>query len=273
MKQSKRSVSLFWLALLPAMAACASAPVKQEARTAEVDVIDIRAQSFFDFTAAARLRMAEGVKPVRATWEILSGDPLEALGAGELALDEGATQGGVLEVSGKVPYGDMERLGELMERAAPLSIVMRGTVEGSDGSLWEYSRGGLVRVPRSPQIKVYHVEAASIPTEKRIALVFYVRVENHNPFEIQLERMTYDLFVNDQRLIEQGIAGSKRRVPNASSAEMEIHVSLDEVTFPEVERYLRPGRDLRYLIEGMVELGVGRIPIELSGPIQVGSGS
>lgn len=267
MQRLKTGLLVGSLALL--VGGCASAPVVPQTLRAEVDQVRIEDQSFTEFTAVARLALGEDAAPTKASWEILSGD--EVLASGETAVDPTSMKEGVLEIAGRAPYADWEGLAELMANEKPLSIVMRGAAEDEKGRRWEFSRGSLVRVPRSPRVHVDHVEAAAYRTEQRIDLIFYVRIENRNPFPLELHQMTYDLSVNDQRMIENGIAGTHGRIPPATSVEFPISLSLEPNTFPDVGAYLQAGTSLRYGLEGLVELGVGRIPVELTGPIPIGS--
>lgn len=252
-------------------AGCASTPdgpPAPEARKAEVLRIEVRDQSFTDFTAVSHVELPGDVQPTGTRWEILTGQPLVPIASGGGPLAPGAHSGdGVVQVAGASSYGDAEALGELMEKGGTLPIVMRGVVE-SEGVNWEFSRAGRVRVPRVPEVTISRVEAGAIPTEKRIGLVFFVRIDNQNAFDVELEKIDYDLKIDDLA-IDAGTAGTKRRVPRATSVEVDIPVSLDETNFPTVLQHLKGESRLRYLLDGEVHLGVGRIPIEIEGPIQV----
>jgi LEA14-like dessication related protein len=180
--------------------------------------------------------------------------------------------GGIVEVPATAAYGKGDKLAQVLESQAPVAIVMRGTVRTSDGGEWSFQRAGRVRAPRVPDVKVWHVEAGAFPQENRVGLVFFVQVENRNPFEIQLEQMTYDLSINGRKLVDQGTAGRKERVPPGSMAQLEIPLDLHEQNFPDVKAAIQRGGGLDYVIDGLVRLGVGRIPVELEGPIDLGGG-
>jgi len=267
----------FVLAAALIAAGCSGAqqvPDKPPVREAAVSRIDVRDQSFTQFTAVALVEIESptALQAREARYELtVGGEPADA---GTIRLDrEIPPGGGTVEVPVTAAYARGEKLAEVLENAAPIPIVMRGAVVTSDGTEWTFQRAGQVRAPRVPEVKVWHVEAGAFPEENRVGLVFYVRVENRNPFEVQLEQMTYDLVINGKRMIEQGIAGRKERLPPASVAQLEIPIELDETNFPEVKNAIRRGGGLDYLIDGIVRLGVGRIPVELSGPIELGKGS
>lgn len=269
--------------LAPSLAAivfavgCSSAPSvpdRPSSRQAEVSRIDVRDQSFTRFTAVAMVQI-DSSQPVRAeeaTWElVVNGEPG---GSGTVPLGVDLPQGGgVVEVPATAAYGEGEKLSEVLESQTPVAIVMRGTVRTSDGGEWTFQRAGRVRAPRVPDVKVWHVEAGAFPRENRVGLVFFVEVENRNPFEIQLEQMTYDLSINGMKMIDQGTVGRMERVPPGSVAQLEIPLDLDEQNYPDVKNAIRRGGGLDYSIEGLVRLGVGRIPVELEGPIELGGGA
>jgi LEA14-like dessication related protein len=258
-------------------AACSSTPDTPErpaVQKAEVHHIEVKDQTFTEFTAVAHVEILppQPVKATAAVWELqIDGEPTGS-GTVQLGQEIGA-QGGVVQVPATAAYGKGEKLAQVLATQAPLSIVMRGHVDTSDGTRWEFSKAGRVRAPRVPEVKVWHVEAGAFPQENQVGLRFFVRVENQNPFDIQLEQMTYDLSINGRKVIQQGTAGRKEKVPAASMAQLEIPLTLSERNFPEVKNAIRGSSQLDYAIDGVVRLGVGRIPVELTGPIELGRGS
>lgn len=268
------SIRLGALALALAVAGCATTPdgpPAPEVRKAEVFRIEVRDQGFTEFTAVTHLDLPPGVTPTAASWEILTGDPLVPIASGEGPLPQDAIGAdGVVRVAGTSAYtDDDEALADLMAAGGSMGIVMRGHVV-ADGVHWEFSRAGRVRVPRVPEISISRVEAGAIPSERRIGLVFFIRIDNQNAFDLELEKIDYDLKIAD-RAIDAGIAGTKRRVPRATAVEVDLPISLDELNFPTVQEHLRGESRLEYYLDGEVTLGVGRIPFELKGPIQVRS--
>lgn len=258
------------LAMFAGCATTPDGPPAPETRKAEVFRIEIRDQSFTEFTAVTHLELPAGTVPTGAHWEILSGDPLTPIASGQGALPKEAVGAdGVVQVAGTSTYTDDGSLADLMAEGGSMGIVMRGYVE-ADGVHWEFSRAGRVRVPRVPEISISRVEAGAVPSEGRIGLVFFIRIDNQNAFDLELEKIDYDLKVANQA-IDQGIAGTKRRVPRATAVEVDLPISLDELNFPNVKQHLRGDSRLDYFLDGEVTLGVGRIPFELKGPIQVRS--
>jgi LEA14-like dessication related protein len=258
-------------------AACSSTPDvpdRPPEQKAEVQRLEVKDQDFTEFTAVSHVRIdpQQPVQAKAASWELLINGEPGGSGTVPLSQEIGA-QGGVVEVPATAPYASGEKLAQVLDSQAPLSIIMRGHVETSDGTRWTYTKAGRVRAPRVPEVKVWHVEAGAFPQENQVGLRFFVHVENQNPFDIQLEQMTYDLSINGKRVIEQGTAGRKEKVPAASRAQLEIPLTLSERNFPGVKSAIRSGGGLDYAIDGVVRLGVGRIPVELSGPIELGRGA
>lgn len=267
------------LATALAGAACSSAqtvPDRPPVTRAEVDKLEVKDQNFTEFTAVAHVHIVpsagQAVRAERATWELrLDGDER---GSGTLPLDVEIPPGGaVIEVPVRTTYAEGEKLSSILEREEALPLLFRGSVVTSDGHVYEFSQAGRVRSPRIPEVKVWHVEAGAFPREQEIGLVFFVRLENRNPFEIQLEQLTYDLTVNGKKLIEDGTAGRAEKIPPASMADLEIPVTVGRADLPDIARYIKTGTGLTYDIDGTVRLGVGRIPFELNGPIELGKGA
>lgn len=261
-------------ALVAFAAACATTPKEPPApptEKAEVYRLEIRDQDFTEFTALAHIQLPPGVSPTKAHWELLSGTPLTPLASGESPMTaDQVPADGVIQVGGRAAYSaDAEGREEVMSQEGSMPIVLRGYVE-ADGIHYEFTRAGRVRTPRVPSIQVARVEAGAIPSERRLGLVFFLRVENPNAFDVPLENVEFDLQIGGVD-IDKGIAGTKRIIPRGGAVEIDLPISLDERNFPEVERYLRGNSELPYQMKGQVRLGVGRIPYELSGPIQVRS--
>jgi|GEM_PF-2339636 len=259
-------------AILAIAAACAStpdAPPAPDVAKAEVYRIEIRDQDFTEFSAFAHVQLPPGVTPTAARWEILGGSPLTPLASGETAI--GADQlssDGVVLVGGKAPYtANPEALAELLASEATLPVVVRGYLVAGNVH-YEFTRAGRVRAPRSPGVSVSQVEAAAIPSERRISLVFFIRIDNQNAFDVQLENIEYDLQIEGVD-IDRGLAGTRRLIPRASAVEVDLPISLEETNFPQVMKHMHGESRLQYRMKGEVRLGVGRLPFELSGPIQV----
>lgn len=260
-------------------AACSGAPAvpdRPQISKAQVDRLEVKDQNFTEFTAVAHvLIVPEGgasLQARQATYEVkLDGD---VRGTGTLPLGvEIPAEGGVVQVPVRATYAEGEKLASVLEREEALPLLFRGSIETSDGHVYEFSQAGRVRSPRIPEVKVWHVEAGAFPREQQIGLVFFVRLENRNPFEIQLEQLTYDLAVNGKKLIENGTAGRAEKIPPASMADLEIPVTVGSADLPDIARYIKAGTGMTYDIDGTVRLGVGRIPFELTGPIELGKGA
>lgn len=261
--------------LLGACAGGPPAPTAPVASRAEVNKLEIKDQSFTEFTAVAFVSVPAGEQPIqagKATFELLvNGEPR---GSGTVPLNvQVPAGGGVVEVPARATYAEGDKLSEVMQREEPLPILLRGSVETSDGHVYEFSRSGRVRTPRVPDVKVWHVEAGAYPSEEKIGLVFFVQLENRNPFELQLEQMDYDLVINGKKMVAEGKAGRKERVPAASTAQLEIPLQLNKKNFPDVAKHIKSGSGLQYQIDGTIRLAVGQIPVELTGPIELGRGS
>jgi len=261
--------------VFPLVAACAGAPVAKGPVMSKADVPKIEAtdQSFTSFTAVAHVQVPGSGKPVhatRATYELIvvRDGKRQQMASGTMELSAAVPAGGgLVPVAVPAPYAPDDELGDVLEGEAPLEYILRGSVETDDDRLLEFSRAGMVRTPRVPLAKVWHVEASA--QDKEISLVFFLRVENQNPFELDLEGLVFDLSVDGLELVKQGKAGRKQTIPPSSTAQLEIPYVLGEKNFPAVGQVIKSKRRMEYVLDGVIRLGIGHIPIELSGPIDL----
>lgn len=247
---------------------CAGAPVRTPTvSSADVPRIEAAALSFLEFEVDADVEIpagAPGRVAKEANYEVLVGDNLELLGSGKLTLDTALpAEGGIVNVKGNSPIATDEGLGKILMSEEPVSFIYRGSVLLEDGDVWEFSRAGRVRAPRTPQAIVYHVEASVQRGE--IDLIFFVRLGNQNPFELEFEGLSFMLDIGGRKMIDQGRAGRRTVVPPSSNVEVRIEYELTSVNFPEIEQVINTKRRVEYLIDGVVELSIGQIPVELDG--------
>ncbi|AKU89756.1 hypothetical protein AKJ08_0143 [Vulgatibacter incomptus] len=235
---------------------------------AEVMKIEVTDQSFTTFTSTATLKLdpAQAHPAREARYELFVGDGRKLLAAGKVSLGADVAAGGTVEIAATAPYADEDDLGDVMEREAPLPYVFKGTVTTDDGHIFEFQRAAMVRAPRVPNASVWHVETSI--QDKEVSLVFFLRVENMNPFELQLNGLAFDLAINGTKLVEKGTAGRKQRVPPSATANLEIPFTLSKENFPQVEQIIRSRARMQYLIDGQIQLSIGHIPVELAGPIE-----
>lgn len=264
------------------LAACASTPegpVAPEVRRAEVVKVEITEQTFTDFTGVIHVKVDPGSDAGMvldaADWSVsLKG---EQLADGQLALGRPLSAGEVIEIPFRSAYApNDEALGALLEKPSSLPGFYQGVVKASVGPRkieFAYSHSAFVRSPRVPRLKMFHVEAAKFHEQKEIALVFFVDVENPNPFEIKFQGIDYDLVVDGKSIVQKGLAGVNAKVPPGSAARIEIPVSLVQDNFKDIEKLIKQPTTVPYKIDGDARLGLGHIPFELEGPIDLGAGT
>lgn len=275
-----------WISALTAtglIVACVSTPdgpVAPEVRRAEVIKVEITEQTFTDFAGAIHVKVDAGADPNvvadAARWSLAVKG--ENLTEGRLDLSQRIPGGGtVLTIPFRAPYAPTdEALGALLETPSSLPGFFQGVIEASMGGTkleYAFSHTAFVRSPRVPRLKMFHVEAAKFQEQKEINLVFLVDIENPNPFEVRFEGIDYDILVDDQTIVQKGVAGVKTRVPPGSAARIEIPLTLDQENFKDVARLVKVPTTASYRIEGDARLGLGHIPFELEGPIDLGAGT
>ena len=275
-----------WLSALTAvgmLAACATTPegpAAPEARRAEVIKVEVTGQSFTDFHGVVHVRVDPGADfgmvADAVRWDLsIRG---ENLGDGRVELGRAIPGGGeTIQIPFQSAYAKSdEKLGEILAKPTSLPAFFQGTVEASIGPRkleYAFSHTAFVRSPRVPKLKMFHVEAAKFHELKEINLVFFVDVENPNPFEIRFQGIDYDLLVDELPIVQKGLAGVNAKVPPGSAARIEIPVTLTEENFKNVTRLIKTPTSVPYRLDGDARLGLGHIPFELQGPIDLGAGT
>jgi LEA14-like dessication related protein len=256
-------------ALLGLVAACAG-PQKPTFETHQVraDHVEIKDQNFTTFTpmAVVPLENAAPVHLVDGTYEVQVRG--QKIGSGKVPLDLTVQPGeSVKFVTDAVPYAPEDKTGEVLEIEGSLPIVVRGEMHADNGDIYEFSRAGNVRTPRVPTVKVWHIEVTTYPDEDRLAVLFFVRVVNKNPFDIQLEELSYNLEVGGKTLVTDGVAGTKEVIGAATGGQIELPVDITKQNFGDVKKLMRNWNSLPYRIQGDVRLGVGRMAVSLQGQL------
>lgn len=265
------------------VAACATTPVgpvAPEARRAEVLKVEITEQTFTDFSGTIQVRLDPGddmnLVADAARWSLAIKGELLAEGRAELGRPIPGG-GEVVTIPFRSPYASNdEALGALLEKPSSLAGLFQGAIEATVGKRkleYAFSHTAYVRSPRVPRLKMFHVEAAKFHDQKEINLVFFVDLENPNPFEIRFQGIDYDLHVEGTPIIQKGLAGVNAKVPPGSAARIELPVTLDQDNFKDVARLIKVPSTASYRIEGDARLGLGHIPFELEGPIDLGAGT
>lgn len=255
------------LLLVPLLlAACAAPEVVEAPPLGDVEVTrtELVEQGFESFGAIAHLKLPDGFVPTSATWEVEIRDAVVGKGSGAPEIE-----GGLAKVRATSKYGPDEKFAELLEEGATLEFVLRGAL--SDGAREApFSVAYQVRGPHIPVVKIWHIEASSYYDTKEINLVFFPRIENPNPFDVQLEQITYKLSVNGVELVADGVTAKNEKIPASAASQVELQVALSEKNFKDVGRYLKTATGLSYRIEASIELPIGAIPFEAEGPIVMG---
>jgi LEA14-like dessication related protein len=256
------------LAALVLLAACAG---QQKTGPDVVQVrpeyVEIKDQGFTTFTpmAVIPLENAAPVQVTDATYEIIVKG--EKVGGGTVQLGRTVQPGEKLEVvADPMPYATGDKMGDVLEINGSLPLLMRGEIHAG-GTSYAFSKAGNVRTPRIPTVKIWHIEVTTYAEEERLAVLFFVRVVNKNPFDLQLEELSYDLTVGGKKLVTGAVAGTKEVIGAATGGQIELPLDITKQNFGDVKKYLRTWTSLPYKLDGEVHLGVGRMPVALSGEL------
>ena len=252
-----------------AFTSCASArPVEQVASkmSGETDRLEEREQSLGGFTGVAKVLLKNGgeapVKATRASYEVVVGG--KVLQKGELPLSGEVPAGGELTVEVPVPIvyaKDEAELAAVIEKKEPFDYALRGVIATGGGPV-EFAKRSVVRAPRMPIVKLDEVEAMNSNSEG-LSVNAFVDVENPNPFPLALKGLTWKLAVGGQPAAD-GVTGGKDVIKPASHIRYELTSTIDPAKVKE-RKDLIQNNAVSYGLEGQLELGITRVPVEGSG--------
>jgi len=261
-----KTLGITWV--LGCAVACATAkapppPLPPEAL--QMQALVVTDQNLTEFTVEARMQF-ENPDPSpleirEATYEVsLDGT---SLGKGHVTLDQTVEAGGSQFLRIPAPTvmsTDEETLKRWLAKGEePIRMVMQGTLKITEaGQTREapFSEAGELRAPRLPVAKINDVDVGKYG-EGELGISFFLGLENQNPFEVRIKSISYRASLDNQE-VAAGMASTGDRLPPSQTAEYEIESATK-----------RPGdkSDMTYGLEGVIDLGVTKVPYHLTGPI------
>lgn len=255
--------------LLVFLAGCASAPkatARAEARPVQLASasLEVAEQTLSELSLRleARLNGAPGarVSAVRYEW-VADG---KVVFATEAPLDIVLAEGESLvsfEAKGAPPTEPERSL-----------IALRGDLVVQDGgaqTLVPFAQSLEVRPPRPLHVRLKDYDAGRYSRDEAV-IVFYVGVDNPNPFSVRLGSLRFQAEI-DGKLLEQGTIGHADPIAPNSTGLYEVQVGLRKDTWgPETRRLLASGK-VPWKIHGQVVVGADVQPFSISGEIRIGS--
>lgn len=238
--------------------------------------------------ASEELTVDQGLTDFRVRLKAQVQSPVEATvekATYELVVDGKVVKSGEEPLGVRIPPGESasvhleagsryvasaEELLALSARGGSFLTAMRGKLtvrrEGQASEL-EYARSREIRVPRLPVVKLHEVDAARYSADEVNAL-FYLGVENPNPFPVKLSALSYAVAIAGKKLAE-GDIGRGEKVGSASTGVFEVQVSVNKETYGAEVAKLIKTLSLPYQVTGELTGDLFRQPYELTGDIKL----
>jgi LEA14-like dessication related protein len=249
--------------------ACATAKPTSAALppdTLQAQPLAVTEQNLTSFTVEARMEFqnpdATALTIREATFEItLDGT---SVNKGRVTLDLQVAAGDSQFVRIPAPTTlapDEETLKKWLAKGdTPIHMVMQGTlIMDEQGVSREapYSEVGELRAPRLPKPKMNDVDVGRYGGESELGISFFLGLENQNPFEVRVASISYRATL-DGKEVAAGMASTGDHIPASQTAEYEIETAM---------KTTEQKNEMTYSLEGVVDLGVTKLPYNLTGPV------
>lgn len=267
-----RLVKTLPLVLLGALLACKGAPeTKPSAVPPSVVSQDVSvAQELSDFTVTlkGKLTSAAATHVDKASYELVVEGNVVKTGDTQLNLDIPA--GGTVDFSvsdtGKY-VKSADELKAYSDKGGTLLTALRGKLHVRGGGTVEFAKSKEIRVPRLPKVKLNDPEGSRFSDEE-VNMVFYIAVENPNPFPLGISGLNYTIWVQGKQLHE-GKQGAGEKVAPSSTGVWEVQVPFNKETWgADVKKQLKTNT-LAYEVKGALKGDLLEIPYEYKGDLKL----
>jgi LEA14-like dessication related protein len=247
--------------------ACATAkppPPALPADATQTQPLVVTEQNLTSFTVEARMNFqnpdASPLEIREANFEVsLDGT---SMGKGHAALDQSVGPGDAqfLRIPAPITLAtDEDSLKKWLAKGdQPISMVMQGTLiinEQGVNREAPFTEVGELRAPRLPVPKMNDVDVGRY-AEGELGISFFLGLENQNPFEVRIGSISYRASLDGEE-VAAGMASTGDRLPPSQTAEYEI----------EAAKKSAKTSDMTYAVEGVIDLGVTKLPYHLTGPV------
>jgi LEA14-like dessication related protein len=249
------------------VAACATSkppPPALPSDALQAQPLAVTEQNLTSFTVEARMEFqnpdATPLTIHEATFEVsLDGT---SVGKGRATLDQQVGPGESQFVRIPAPTSlasDEATLKKWLDKGdQPIQVTVQGTLQITENGVNReapFTEVGELRAPRLPIAKMNDVDVGRY-AEGELGISFFLGLENQNPFEVRVQSISYRASLNGQE-VATGMASTGDRLPASQTAEYEIEASSKD----------SQTNSMSYAVEGVVDLGVTKMPYKLAGPV------
>ncbi|MHB8420613.1 MAG: LEA type 2 family protein [Myxococcales bacterium] len=268
------------LALLPALAACASGPQPRPADASDpvrAERLTVTEQTLTRFTVEAALAVTN---PTQESWTITGATDELWVDGNQAASDSpalsqtvapGATAEVIVPASAE-PVKDEASLRAWAARGdKPIDLLLKGQLHVAAGGGTKdlaFSRAGELRAPRLPVPRMDDAEVARYEGGN-LGISFFLGLDNQNPFPVHVSSVTYTAKLAG-RQVADGVATAGDKLLPSQISEYEIDSKLErDQGGAEVTKLAEAGQ-LDYQFDGEADFGIAKVPIHLTGTLSFG---
>jgi LEA14-like dessication related protein len=266
MKGDTAGSSKLLLALACTVGCATAKPPSPElpADSLQAQPLAVTEQSLTSFTVEARMEFqnpeATPLVIHEAVYEVtLDGT---SVGKGQVTLDQTVAPGEsqFLRIPAQTALApDEDTLKKWLAKGdTPIHLVMQGTLKISEQGVARetpFAEVGELRAPRLPLPKMNDVDVGRYG-EGELGISFFLGLENQNPFEVRIASISYRASLDGQE-VATGMASTGDHLPASQTAEYEIEASMKS----------EQKNQMTYSVEGVIDLGVTKLPYHLTGPV------
>lgn len=256
-------------------AACKTAPETvpegPKATIASQDIALEQGITDFKVTLTGTVQSAAAARIDKADYELVIEGKVVKTGTVDVGVDVPAGGTGTFKVDGSGKFvSSAEELKAMSEKGGSLLAALRGKlhvkVDGRE-QLVDFARSKEVRVPRLPRVKMNDAEGARFSDEE-VNIVFYLGVENPNPFPIRISGIQYVATVADKQMSDGKIGGGEFVSPSSTGV-FEIQIAFTKETYgDQVKPKVKTG-SLTYNVKGAATGELYSVPFDLSGTMKL----
>jgi LEA14-like dessication related protein len=266
MKGDSAGSSKLLLALVFAVGCATAKPQSPElpADTLQAQPLAITEQSLTRFTVEARMEFqnpeATPLQIHEATYEVTLDGTSMSKGTVPLDLTVAPGESQFVRIPAQTELApDEDTLKKWLAKGdTPIHLVMQGTLKMNEQGVAReapFSEVGELRAPRLPLPKMNDVDVGRYG-EGELGISFFLGLENQNPFEVRIASISYRASLDGQE-VATGMASTGDHLPASQTAEYEIEASMKK----------SEQKNMTYSVEGVVDLGVTKLPYHLTGPV------
>lgn len=164
-----------------------------------------------------------------------------------------------------------EELKQVSEKGGSLLAALRGKLHVQSGGkeqVVEFARSKEIRTPRLPKISMHEAEGARYSDEE-VNIIFYLGVENPNPFPLTLNGIQCTAAVAGKQLFEGKLGGGDRVSPSSTGVFEIPSLSFTRETYGDDVKKIVKTNSLPYQVKGTLSGDLFEIPFDMTGDLKL----